>query len=78
MFWKSLYDRSLILNVQMGYGARALKALNAYYSGEYLGLQEDVVREPTYADAGRIDPVSHHYFKTVNILILNEASRLAQ
>ena len=44
--------------VQMGYGARALKALNSYYSGEYLSLDESMREEPSYPNAAAFDPVS--------------------
>ncbi|THH14726.1 hypothetical protein EW146_g5643 [Bondarzewia mesenterica] len=40
---------------QMGYGARALQALNAYYSREYLNLDEFSRAEPFYPDAAAID-----------------------
>ncbi|THH11570.1 hypothetical protein EW146_g7992 [Bondarzewia mesenterica] len=40
---------------QMGYGARALQALNAYYSREYLNLDEFSQAEPFYPDAAAID-----------------------
>lgn len=36
----------------MGYGSRALKTLNSFYSGEYFNLSE-----PSYPDATLIDPV---------------------
>jgi hypothetical protein len=41
----------------MGYGARALQALNAYYSGEYLNLDESAKPEVSYPDAAAIDDV---------------------
>jgi len=41
----------------MGYGARALQALNAYYSGEYLNLDEESREEPSYPDASAVDDV---------------------
>ncbi|KAL0961275.1 hypothetical protein HGRIS_006236 [Hohenbuehelia grisea] len=40
----------------MGYGARALKALNAFYSGEYFSLDEASRPEPSYPNARSIDP----------------------
>ncbi|KAH8977238.1 DUF699-domain-containing protein [Lactarius akahatsu] len=39
----------------MGYGARALHALNAYYSGEYFDLDESAKPEVSYPDAAAID-----------------------
>lgn len=42
----------------MGYGARALKALNSYYSGEYLNLDEADKEEQNYPDAAAYDSVS--------------------
>lgn len=42
---------------QMGYGARALQALNSFYSGEYFNLDEEPRVESVYPDAAAIDPV---------------------
>ncbi|ETW81501.1 hypothetical protein HETIRDRAFT_64813 [Heterobasidion irregulare TC 32-1] len=39
----------------MGYGARALQALNAYYSGEYFNLDEAPRDEPVYPDVAAVD-----------------------
>lgn len=41
----------------MGYGARALQALNSFYSGEYLNVDEASRPEPSYPDATVVDPV---------------------
>ena len=41
----------------MGYGARALQALNAYYSGEYFNLDEASRDEPMYPDVAAVDSV---------------------
>ena len=41
----------------MGYGARALQALNAYYSGEYFNLDESAKPEVSFPDAAAIDDV---------------------
>lgn len=41
----------------MGYGARALQALNAFYSGEYFNLDEAAQAEQAYPDASRVDEV---------------------
>ncbi|KAG1849922.1 GNAT acetyltransferase 2-domain-containing protein [Suillus subalutaceus] len=40
----------------MGYGSRALKALNSFYSGEYFNLDEATPAEPSYPDAAALDP----------------------
>lgn len=42
---------------QMGYGSRALKALNEFYSGEYFNLSEASQVEPSYPDVTTIDAV---------------------
>ncbi|KZT67219.1 DUF699-domain-containing protein [Daedalea quercina L-15889] len=39
----------------MGYGARALQALNSFYSGEYFDLDETAQPEPSYPDPAAID-----------------------
>ena len=39
----------------MGYGSRALQALNSFYSGEYFNLDETSRPEPSYPDAAAID-----------------------
>ncbi|KAI0263903.1 GNAT acetyltransferase 2-domain-containing protein [Gloeopeniophorella convolvens] len=39
----------------MGYGARALQALNAYYSGEYFNLDEAAKPEASYPNPAEID-----------------------
>ncbi|KAI0826817.1 DUF699-domain-containing protein [Trametes gibbosa] len=39
----------------MGYGARALQTLNAYYSGEYFNVDESPQVEQAYPDPTRID-----------------------
>ncbi|GBE83103.1 GNAT acetyltransferase 2-domain-containing protein [Sparassis latifolia] len=39
----------------MGYGARALQALNSFYSGEYFNLDEVSKPEPAYPDPATID-----------------------
>ncbi|EIW59415.1 DUF699-domain-containing protein [Trametes versicolor FP-101664 SS1] len=39
----------------MGYGARALQALNAYYSGEYFNVDEVPQVEPSYPDPASFD-----------------------
>jgi N-acetyltransferase 10 len=41
----------------MGYGARALQALNAYYSGEYFNLDETAKVDVAYSDIATINEV---------------------
>jgi len=41
----------------MGYGSRALQALNSFYSGEYFNLDEGSRPETSYPDPAAIDPV---------------------
>jgi|SRR6266850_5892153 len=43
----------------MGYGARALQALNAYYSGEYFNLDESAKVDALYPDTVTINEVCH-------------------
>lgn len=38
----------------MGYGGRALQALNSFYSGEYFNLDETAQPEPSYPDPAAI------------------------
>ncbi|KAJ7194724.1 GNAT acetyltransferase 2-domain-containing protein [Mycena pura] len=40
----------------MGYGSRALEALNAFYSGEYYNFDEAETAAPTYPGLGDFDP----------------------
>jgi len=42
---------------QMGYGSWALKALNAYYSGEIMSVDEEVRVEPGYPFPGKVGKV---------------------
>lgn len=42
---------------QMGYGSRALQALNSFYSGEYLSLDESSRPDIQYPDPAAIEPV---------------------
>lgn len=41
----------------MGYGSKALKALNSFYSGEYFNLDEASSEEQYYPDVAAIDEV---------------------
>lgn len=57
--WSGDSVRAELTNLlrQMGYGARALKVLNEFYSGEYFNLNEASHVEPSYPDATTIDTV---------------------
>jgi len=41
----------------MGYGSRAIQALNSYYSGEYVSLDENAKMDEVYPDPAEIDEV---------------------
>lgn len=41
----------------MGYGSRALQALNSYYSGEFFNLEEETAPEAAYPDPSFVDEV---------------------
>lgn len=41
----------------MGYGSKALRALNSFYSGEYFNLDEAPSEEHSYPDPATIDEV---------------------
>jgi N-acetyltransferase 10 len=41
----------------MGYGSRALKVLNSYFSGEILNVDEVSRAEPSYPDPGLVEEV---------------------
>ena len=43
----------------MGYGSRALEALNSFYSGEYFNLDENATEEPSYPDVTVVDSVGN-------------------
>jgi len=55
--WTAIRSRGTDVGIKMGYGARALQALNAYYSGEYFNLDESAKPEVSYPDAAAIDDV---------------------
>ncbi|KAJ2923519.1 hypothetical protein H1R20_g13575, partial [Candolleomyces eurysporus] len=40
----------------MGYGSRAIQALNSYFSGEYFSLDEEMKDETDYPEVGAVDP----------------------
>ncbi|KAJ6520530.1 GNAT acetyltransferase 2-domain-containing protein [Mycena sanguinolenta] len=42
----------------MGYGSRALEALNAFYSGEYYNFEEAESAAPSYPNLGAFDPAT--------------------
>lgn len=61
----------------MGYGARALQALNSYFSGEYFNLEESARPEESYPDAAAVDPVSSPYNPhTFNVLDVTQSADL--
>lgn len=48
----------------MGYGARALDALNAYYSGEYFNLDESAKADISHSDPVALNQVNRNYAAT--------------
>ena len=50
----------MFLARQMGYGARALQALNSFYSGEYFNLDEATNAEESFPDPSIVDEVRAH------------------
>lgn len=65
----------------MGYGARALQALNSFYSGEYFNLDEGPAPEPSYPDPAAIDEVcllieSSHYSATTYQFFSSQSTNL--
>ncbi len=46
----------------MGYGSRALQALNSYYSGELYNF-DDAERQEDYPDVTAIDAVRYIFFR---------------
>lgn len=59
----------------MGYGSRALQALNSFYSGEYFNLDESTKPETQYPDPSAIEPVcltlanANEYFTGSNLFL---------
>jgi len=47
----------------MGYGSRALKALNAYYSGEIMSVEEEIRVELEYPLPGKVGKVCFILYK---------------
>lgn len=45
--------------MQMGYGARALSALNSFYSGEYFNVDESSAPEMSYPDPAAVGKVRY-------------------
>ncbi|KAI9058108.1 DUF699-domain-containing protein [Trametes sanguinea] len=62
----------------MGYGARALQALNAYYSGEYFNVDEAPQAEPQYPDAANFDESTNLLTDEPKIRSANEMPPLLQ
>lgn len=54
----------------MGYGSRALKALNSFYSGEYFNLDESSKPETQYLDPAAIEPVSWPNLVCVDLTLI--------
>ena len=54
---------------QMGYGSRALKALNAYYSGEIMNVDEETRAEPEYPFPGKVGRVRFAMFRGVPVFL---------
>ena len=50
-------------HLQMGYGSRAIQALNSFYSGEYFNLDEAVNLVPSYPEASAIDSVRASFLR---------------
>jgi N-acetyltransferase 10 len=55
--FKSFPSASELILHQMGYGSRALDALNSFYSGEYYNFDEAESAVPSYPNLGDFDPV---------------------
>jgi N-acetyltransferase 10 len=53
----------------MGYGSRALQALNSFYSGECLSLDESSKQDTEYPDPTAIEPVSNFFSRTSLVVI---------
>lgn len=62
----------------MGYGSRALQALNSYYSGEFFNLEEETAPEAAYPDPSFVDevktlvhlyPISPNTQLTISLLV---------
>ena len=47
----------------MGYGSKALKALNGYYSGEIMSVEEETRVELEYPSPGKVGKVCFILFK---------------
>jgi N-acetyltransferase 10 len=53
----------------MGYGSRALQALNSFYSGEYFNLDESTPAELEYPDPAATDLVRPSSPRLIFVLI---------
>ncbi|KAI0074126.1 DUF699-domain-containing protein [Panus rudis PR-1116 ss-1] len=62
----------------MGYGARALQALNSYYSGEFFNLSEETPEEPSYPDPSIIDESTSLLTDTPTVRSANSMPPLLQ
>jgi len=63
----------------MGYGSRALEALNAFYSGEYFNLDENARAETEYPDFGAVDHASLlDYHSSVSYTLLQDTDLLTE
>ncbi len=54
----------------MGYGSRALQALNSFYSGECLSLDESSKQDTEYPDPTAIEPVSKFFGPSLVVIQL--------
>lgn len=61
----------------MGYGSRALQALNSFYSGELLNLDEVTaeVEIETFEEASKISAVSLDFFALITGASADEVNR---
>ncbi|CAL1712686.1 unnamed protein product [Somion occarium] len=62
----------------MGYGSRALQALNSFYSGEYFNLDENPAPEPSYPDPSAIDESTNLLTDTPTVRSANAMPPLLQ
>ena len=51
----------------MGYGSRALQALNSFYSGEYLSLDESSRPDVQYPNPAAIEPVHISFILFISV-----------
>ena len=60
-FFFRMFISGALISIQMGYGSRALQALNSFYSGEYFSLNESSRPESRYPDVAEVEPVSFQF-----------------